>query len=62
MGGGQEKCRYHSTEPAHPYRTVAQKGHTCKLKMLRNWKFYLQIKNLLQIKNRTCKLKVLHAN
>ena len=30
--------------------TVAQKGHTCKLKML------------LQIKNRTCKLKIGHAN
>ena len=34
MEGGQEKCRYHSTERAHRYRTVAQKGHTCKLKML----------------------------
>ena len=30
--------------------TVAQKGHTCKLKML------------LQIKNSTCKLKIVHAN
>ena len=30
--------------------TVAQKGHTCKSKML------------LQIKNRTCKLKIVHAN
>ena len=30
--------------------TVAQKGHTCKLKML------------LQIKNSTCKLKILPAN
>ena len=29
---------------------VAQKGHTCKLKML------------LQIKNSTCKLKIVHAN
>ena len=29
---------------------VAQKGHTCKLKML------------LQIKNRTCKLKIVHAD
>ena len=30
--------------------TVAQKGHTCKLKML------------LQTKNLTCKLKIVHAN
>ena len=30
--------------------TVAQKGHTCKLKML------------LQIKNSTCKLKIVRAN
>ena len=30
--------------------TVAQKGHTCKLKML------------LQTKNFTCKLKIVHAN
>ena len=30
--------------------TVAQKGHTCKLKML------------LQIENSTCKLKIVHAN
>ena len=30
--------------------TLAQKGHTCKLKML------------LQIKNSTCKLKIVHAN
>ena len=30
--------------------TVAQKGHRCKLKML------------LQIKNSTCKLKIVHAN
>ena len=29
---------------------VAQKGRTCKLKML------------LQIKNSTCKLKIVHAN
>ena len=32
------------------YSTVAKKGHTCKLKML------------LQIKNSTCKLKIVHAN
>ena len=32
------------------FNTVAQKGHTCKLKML------------LQIKNSTCKLKIVHAN
>ena len=32
------------------FSTVAQKGHTCKLKML------------LQIKNSTCKLKIVHAN
>ena len=30
--------------------TVAQKGHTCKLKML------------LQIKNSKCKLEIVHAN
>ena len=29
---------------------VAQEGHTCKLKML------------LEIKNSTCKLKIVHAN
>ena len=33
-----------------PVTTVAQKGHTCKLKML------------LQIKTFTCKLKIVHAN
>ena len=33
-----------------PIHTVAQKGHTCKLKML------------LQTKNFTCKLKIVHAN
>ena len=32
------------------FYTVAQKGHTCKLKML------------LQTKNFTCKLKIGHAN
>ena len=43
--------------------TVAQKGHTCKLKMLLQTKnFTCKLKMLLQIKNRTCKLKIVHAN
>ena len=43
--------------------TVAQKGHTCKLKMLLQTKnFTRKLKMLLQIKNRTCKLKIVHAN
>ena len=42
--------------------TVAQKGHTCKLKMLLQTKnFTCKLKMLLQIKNRTCKLKIVHA-
>ena len=42
---------------------VAQKGHTCKLKMLLQTKnFTCKLKMLLQIKNRTCKLKIVHAN
>ena len=44
-------------------RTVAQKGHTCKLKMLLQTKnFTCKLKMLLHIKNRTCKLKIVHAN
>ena len=43
--------------------TVAQKGRTCKLKMLLQIKnFTCKLKMLLQIKNRTCKLKIVHAN
>ena len=43
--------------------TVAQKRHTCKLKMLLQTKnFTCKLKMLLQIKNRTCKLKIVHAN
>ena len=43
--------------------TVAQKSHTCKLKMLLQTKtFTCKLKMLLQIKNRTCKLKIVHAN
>ena len=44
-------------------RTVAQKGHTCKLKMLLQTKnLTCKLKMLLQIKNSTCKLKFVHAN
>ena len=47
----------------YPISTVAQKGHTCKLKMLLQTKnFTPKLKMLLQIKNRTCKLKIAHAN
>ena len=43
--------------------TVAQKGHTCKLKMLLQTKnLTCKLKMLLQIKNSTCKLKIVHAN
>ena len=39
--------------------TVAQKGHTCKLKMLLQTKnLTCKLKMLLQIKNSTCKLKL----
>ena len=42
---------------------VAQKGHTCKLKMpLQTKNFTCKLKRLLQIKNKTCKLKIVHAN
>ena len=42
--------------------TVAQKGHTCKLKMLLQTKnFTCKLKMLLQIKNSTCKLKILQT-
>ena len=45
------------------FPTVAQKGHTCKLKMLLQTKnFTCKLKMLQQIKNRTCKLKIVHAN
>ena len=45
------------------YCTVAQKGHTCKLKMLLQTKnLTCKLKMLLQIKNSTCKLKIVHAN
>ena len=44
-------------------RTVAQKDHTCKLKMLLQIKnFTCKLKMLLQIKNTTYKLKTVHAN
>ena len=43
--------------------TVAQKGHTCKLKMLLQTKnFTRKLKMFLQIKNGTWKLKIVHAN
>ena len=39
--------------------TVAQKGHTCKLKTLLQIKnFTCKLKMLLQIKKSTCKLKI----
>ena len=42
--------------------TVAQKGHTCKLKMLLQTKnFTCKLKMLVQLKNRTFKLKIVHA-
>ena len=47
----------------HVCFTVAQEGHTCKLKMLLQTKnFTCKLKMLLQIKNRTCKLKIVYAN
>ena len=43
--------------------TVAQKGHTCKSKMLLQTKnLTCKLKMLLQIKNSTCTLKIVHAN
>ena len=43
--------------------TVAQNGHTYKLKMLLQTKnFTCKFKMLLQIKNRTYKSKIVHAN
>ena len=59
-----------------PFNMVAQKGHTCKLKMLLQTKnftcklkmlqqtknFTCKLKMLLQTKNYTCKLKIVHAN
>ena len=40
-------------------KLVAQKGHTCKLKMLLPTKnFTCKLKMLLQTKNRTCELKM----
>ena len=43
--------------------TVAQKGHTCKLKTLLQTKnFTCKLKMLRQMKNSTCKLKIVHAN
>ena len=52
---GEEKTKVSSHHTVfgtgqHYSATVAHKGHTCKLKML------------LQIKNSTCKLKIVHAN
>ena len=41
--------------------TVAQKGHTCKLKMfLQTKNLTCKLKMLVQIKNSTCKLKIVH--
>ena len=43
-----------------PIDTVAQKGHTCKFKMLLQIEnFTCKLKMLLQIKKSTCKLKML---
>ena len=43
--------------------TVAQKGHTRKLKMLlQNKNFTRKLKMFLQIKNGKWKLKIVHAN
>ena len=48
--GGLDPFYYWALSSQTAQSMVAQKGHTCKLKML------------LQIKYSTCKLKIVHAN
>ena len=56
-----EKLSWVEGSPA--YITVAQKGYTCKLKMLLQTKnFTSKLKMLLQIKSRTSNFIIVHAN
>jgi len=61
-GSGKSALMSHCTLQMKKVCTVAQNGHTCKLKMLLQTKnFTCKLKMLLQIKNCTCKLKILQT-